>query len=448
MDESHDLFKNWKRDINLLYLDVVVYTDYIINQISSNIELNKDYKKLKKNVDVIQKISSKEFYLKSSEDIFNVIFYIDDLTQQLKNLIELVTDKKYLISIERSMSGTYYETILNKNKKLHKKIEKIEILVNDITNYIINNIDTKLILDTPLHQFEKLYIDNISSTSMLLFNKYINVYEKNNINVSNLTQKIYDYILGYRNEIFNDKPYSSHPLLLMGLTFNLTPNSNLISSNELKQLSNSGIITINNQIVNSDYIILYNIEELLNGKYSTINKNNSINRSTVLYSQTIKTIPISNNNDNTTGIQYIKTDNKSTITVYETIDSGINFRRIGPPTLSFDKIKYIDKGPKPRVYLYNTECMKILNSLPNIKHGKTIEKNKIEYVEVDHLLKIKNLEAMHLALFKEQREKNSEIRLYNLYKANMYLRDIRRVIKKTNIAIKIPFEEYSIIKLF
>jgi len=202
-----ELIKEWKTKINLLYDDVKIYMDIIDNILKSNVEIFRNIASVIKKVTLINKFPKGDIEFKSSKDIFTHIDMIDTITSSLKDLIKTVTDLTHLKQIKSEMSDTYYKTITARGDRLIREINTLEELVVKITESILSSMDKEIVKNTPVSEFEKMYLSHLSSTSSNIFKFYIDTYRENHIDTHSLLQKIYDYILGYKDEILNNKPY-------------------------------------------------------------------------------------------------------------------------------------------------------------------------------------------------------------------------------------------------
>lgn len=440
---TDELIKEWKAKIKILYSDTKIYMETIDDIIKSDITLFRDITDL---IKIIDKTNSVSPTFSTSKDLFVSIGIIDNIVSSINKLIDIVTNPEHLQGVKNEMSDTYYKTINARRNKLVKSSELLYNFIDKITETLLNNVDQEIIKNTPIAEFERLYLTHPSSTSSRIFKYYLDMYDKNNINTRPLLEKMYDYILGYNGESLNDKPYSTHPLLLMGLSFNLMPQNEIIKEDIIPNTTTGGIITINNKINPAMSYTIYNIHALLNGKYTTVNRKESINSDTIIYSKTIQSIPLPKS-INTNAIKNINTDNASLITVYESLDNGLHFRKMSEP-ISSDSVKYLHMGPKPRVYLYNSNCIDVITSKKNIKLATPLVKSKVEYVDATNLLKNRSLDSMYKEIAYSSNDKNKERRLYNIMKANTYLKEIKKVYTKSKSIIQIPFESPLVLNLF
>ena len=444
-----ELINQWKTKVILLHTDIKLYIEIIDNVLKSDIDLIRDINKMLKEVEIDDNLFQKNITFNSTRMIFTNIGKIDHVSSILRQLVNLVTDPLHLKQIKSEMSDTYYKNIVARGKKISKEVDIIQNLIDEITQSVISNLDDNIVKNTHTSEFEQIYLNNLSKTSSLIFNKYLEVYNKYHINTQPILQKIYDYILGYNDEKLNDKPYSSHPLLLMGLSFNLSPHMDFINEDLIMKSTSGGIIKVNNKVNKSVSYTVYDINALLSGKYTTVIKKESINPNTVEYSKTIKLTPLLKKS-RSYNIHNINIDNSAFSTIYESLDGGVHFRQMNK-SLPTDNVRYIDKGPKPRVYLYNSNCMNIISSKPQVKLDKEITKPKEGYVDVTKLIKNKTLSSMYkevTMVHKTNFTKNKERRLFEIFKSEIYLREIRKINTKVMSEVKIPFESPLVLNLF
>lgn len=431
------LIKEYSIKVKELYAMIKQFTDSIIHII----ELDTDNYSLLLSADkkIKKMIKIDKLFFESTEDIFMSLRKISDINNMFKYLMDLITKETYLFEIQKEMSNTYYQSLENSIKEINKNIKNIIKLSKKISRYVSNNINEEMILNTDIKDFEGIYQKYNSSIGIYIFNKYISVYKQNNIDVESILQKIYDYILGYNNEELNKKPYSTHPLLLMGLSFNLNPDNNFISSKDLQDKEKTGIIKINNKLPLSRYSTFYKLYDLLKGSYSTVLKKQSINSDTVYFSKTIENNIIEYKQQKNPFIEMSNLDHNK-INIYESLDGGNTYRSLGK-NLDTNKYKYINMGPKPRTYLYNEKFFDIIN---NRRLLKNIVNYKSEYIDISKLRNINSLSVMYDTIKSDK--KGDEEFLYDIYKANSYLKEIIKLNK--NSIPQIPFTERNILNLF
>ena len=438
-----ELVKEWKINAILLHDSAKIYMDIIDNILKSDVELFRDIAKITK---YINKIPKGEILFNTTKNLFVNIDIVNTITSALEQLVTLITKSEYLKRIKNEMSDTYYKTITTRGDKLVRDVNSLNELAVRLSKSAIDNIDDEVVKGTSISEFEKLYLSHLSSASSIIFKHYMNIYRKINTNTQPLLQKIYDYVLGYKDEKLNRNMYSSHPLLLMGLSFSLTPHTDFISTSVVDKVTSGGIIKINNKISHALSYTTYDIQALLHGKYTTVNRKESINPNTIIYSKTIQSTPLLTSSKGSY-IEEINVNNSALTTVYESLDGSTQFRKIGETTPS-DAIKYINKGPKPRVYLYNSNCIDVLTSKTQTKLPTPVVKSKVEYVDATKLTKNKTLSSMYKELAHSSNDKNRERRLYNIIKANTYLKEIKKINTKYVETILIPFNQSSIYNLF
>ena len=433
------LIKEYTIKVKELYVTLKQFTDSIIHIIELSTDANTYPLVLSTDKKIKKMIKFDNISFESTEDIFKSLQKISDINNIFKYLMDLITKETYLSEIQKEMSNTYYESLKNSIKEINKNIKNIIKLSKKISKSISNNINDEIILNTDIKDFESIYQKYNSSIGIYVFDKYISVYKQNNIDVEGILQKVYDYVLGYNNEELNKKPYSNHPLLLMGLSFNLNPDNNFISYKDLQDEEKKGIIKINNKLQLSHYITFYKLYDLLKGNYSTVLKKQSINSDTVYFSKTIENNIIEYKEQKKPSIEMSNLDH-SKINIYESLDGGNTYRSLGK-NLDTNKYKYINMGPKPRTYLYNKKFLDIIN---NKKIHKTLKNYRSEYIDISELRNIDSLSIMYDKIKSDK--KGDEELLYDIYKANSYLREIRKLSK--NAIPQIPFTERDILNLF
>ena len=440
---SDALIDKWENRFKVLYSDILDYINVIEGAFEvdsiSNEKLTLYQKKYKKQVALLRKY---DFKVDGICEILETLKLINGINQIVRSMVDLVSDDVFLKNIEQGMSNTFYQSVLSHRKRLVKMIDECENLAVDITKEMVNSISDKTVLETSINDFERMYINHISTTSVFVFNKCIELYKLNKINVNSVVQKMYDYILGYLNEPLNKNPYCSHPLLLMGLSFNLKPQSFFISQKDVSEKEKHGLIKINNVLKTDQYMTFYNLGGLLNGKYLQVVKKHSINPDTIFYSRTIENNIINNKKENA----FIKSYNLDhpRMDVYESLDGGNMYRSLNSG-VSTSVFRHIDKGPRPRVYLYNAKFLGALRLKGNSTINKTIKESKSEYVDVSKLMRIDSLSEMYDKISSKS-TKHKEKLLYELYKADTYLKEIRKLGK--NSEPKIPFTEPLMLNLF
>uniref|UniRef100_A0A6C0LHV7 Uncharacterized protein n=1 Tax=viral metagenome TaxID=1070528 RepID=A0A6C0LHV7_9ZZZZ len=449
MDTVYDNINKWKIGLEILYMDILSYRQNIDNvmEYESSTEIKKELKELDKKFKNIYKIEPKSFSFDTTENIFTNISKLNDFSESLKRYIEIITNDVNLKEIKSSMSDTYYKGVLASKKKLEKnKLENINML-KKIVEIIVENVSNDTILNTRIKDFETIFLTNISPMSLILFNKYVKVYKKGSSEnvkmIESFLQKIFDYVLGYKNEKLNESMFSNHPILMMGLTFNLNPHNSFIP---VKDINKSNSILIDNHIKTSTSYTIYNLDKLLNGDYNQVKKIASINRNSVMSSRTIDNTFVEFKSKSK-GIE-MKESGKTT-TIYESLDGNKSYRKLGSE-MEYKDVEYINKGPKPRVYLYNEECMNIIKAKEDIKLKIDIQKTDTS-VELDKSYnKVNDLSSMYSKLNDSKSKKISdEERIFNIYRANTYLNEIRKLNKKEDSeAIKIAFDIPLVVNLF
>ena len=344
--------------INLknIYVDVTYLIELFRGQFQSNIQLYRKIYMIEIKLKKLNRLHPDDFLFNNTQNILESLNKLYVFVLQLSNLLDLANNKTILDNTQTNMSTTYYNTIMSKYKNIEKQINNLKISIDQLATIVSEELNEDIIIDTPVSTFETLYIDNLSPPNLIIFRKYIDIYKKNNINTTTLYTNIYDYILGYQNEQFNVDPMDKNPILLMGLSFNLAPSNIILTKKEIEN-TNGAIVIINTPKIYSQKVV-YNLHKLIHGPYTTINKLCSISPHTISSSNTILIEPIQ---QTTTHPQIINNiNNSSYITVYQSFDNLV-FSLLTPPSQLKIDIQYLDKGPKPRVSLYNDLTFKVIN---------------------------------------------------------------------------------------
>ena len=452
MDRIDKNINEWEKTIYNIYLNQIEYKNYIsdilLSDITSSNKIDKYDKKL-------QKIGYNKikYNISDTESLFELLNKVTDINNTIFEYSEIIFKEEYLKQIKSTMSETYYGSILKVKNNIIKDYSKIYSITQKVIDTIVENINNDIVSNTDIEDFINICTKNINKNTIYLYNKYINIYkqilkEDDLIKLNNFIQNLYEFILGYNNEKLNVNTFSKHPITLMGITFNLnTKNDFFIKENELSKNN----IIINNYIINMRDFVIYNIDKLLNGKYNMIKKNQSIDRDIVEYAKTIYFEPIISPNKTISGsiTNNVSKNDSEIVNVYESLDNGNTFRELKNKYIKNINIPFIDKGPKPRIYLYNKNIFELIKNNPNINLNNKIEKKGSLYIELDKdFIKNNTLESMYKHI-SSQHTKNDlgpetdEKRLYNIYKSNFYLSEIRK-----GGGNKIPNEDFSVLQLF
>ena len=422
MEKDSDKFQKLEKSMNLTYLDIKVYSDYVEEYILIDGEIYKRYKLLNNELKNYTRFNLDNNILDDNiENVFKKVYKFNNIFNKFTEIISIITNNKYTKSIEKTMSVTYYENVESKREKLIKEIKKNRISYIKLIGYISENLNTDLIIKTGIHTVEDLYIKYLSSSNGIIFSKCLSIYEDNNIDTSYIKHKLSAYILGYNNEKLNYKPYSNYPILLMGLTFNLQTDNLFIRDNELKI---NNIIKINNSIYKYNRNYIYNMNKLIYGRYSGVNRVGQINKNIINFGNTIElNIHPMINKINKNNILDININNTDNIELYETID-GVNYRKYQNKNIK--NLKDISNGPDPIIYLYNKELYKKFTSDTDYKSN--INFSEIERVDVNvtKLKKIKDIDKLYNTLYPEN-SYNKEKTLYNIFITNSYMKEIKRM---------------------
>lgn len=389
-------------------------------------ELDEPIEKNSKSYDaMLKKINKEGVEFNSILSLMKVIHSLDSLTSVAEKLIASLTDLRLISNIESELSDRYYKNILEKNKSLKNKIELINKNSRNVTDEGILKIKKDEILKNNLSTIEKAYSDYNSVNVTRIFTVVLETFRENKkdlVLIHEITEKMKDLSLGYKNEKYATKPFSKHPISLMGLTFNLVPvNSQMVP----KPPPENGVcqIFIDNTLKLATNIVIYRLDDLLHGKYTTLNRLHSINKDSAIHSATIQRIPVEKLS---TSKGFEKINDKADIAVvYETFDSGKSYRKLSHmvPTPT---VVNMEKGPRPRVFLYPKNIWEALEA----KRDKVFLNKKLqsvsEYVDAKPFFGIHNIKEMLNKIQKKQSTTMPrEAMLLNYYRAQKRLDEIK-----------------------
>lgn len=430
----------WSNMIKKIYQNELSYLMHIEEELYSDLDLKESIDKLNDTINKYIKGKHKDIDTNSLKSIFESISQLDDETTDLRKVISLVTDLHLIKSIQRSMSETYYNNILAENKALLKEMDKLDKNINDYINQIMNEMSLSLTDQYTMKEIDSLYTSNMSDNTTKLFLKLLKMYKDKGKDIKDIVETIKDISLGYNGERFSLHPFCDHPLLLMGITFNLyahqsttfIPKEDLVSRNE-------PMVLVDNSLKHATNEIIYILNKILFGEYRDIYRNHSINQRSIEASQSIvmRLINVGKN----TGIEELHTKSGEEIDIYESLD-GKKYRKM-LPTLATTLAENLKIGPKPRVYLYNTQCEGVLINKKEIFLTKTPQ-GGTKYIDVSHMKNTRNISDVMKAMGTEK-EKSGEKYLYGIILADKVLKEIKRLKRKKDIKEwKIPLENYLV----
>lgn len=430
----------WYDSIQEIKQDLNVYQNIINEELYSDIS---DREVVDNNNKTLSGLNKKGIDRNSFDDMMKVLSYFDNMTALLKENVDIITKEKYIKSIERSMSETYYKDILSKNKGLHKKIDKLYGNINTYVKIVVSSLSEEDINRYKWDDIIKAYTPNISDSTTKIFMKVLRLYKVKNINIIGIINELKNSSLGYKGELFSKDPYCKHPLLLMGMTFNLYPiQSNTFIDKSDINTTNTGAILIDNSLHNSTNITIYDLKKILYGSYGDISRIHSINKNFIEASKTIIMKPVSV--DKNKGI-IIDNKGKEKTIIYESLD-GKTYRKMGP-IMDTSAANNISIGPKPRVYLYNSLSYDTIKGKKDIFLNKEVEV-RTEYID---LLKYKGLKTIPdvLKLMGITKDGNKDKYLYYVFIASRFLNEIRKLNTRKNIKeYKIAVEKFLVSELF
>jgi hypothetical protein len=437
---------SWINMIEKIYNSTVSYKEIIEEELYSDLELKET---LDKNNKAIEKFIStkkdKNIDRDSIKSLLENLYVLDEITMKLMENIKIITNQQYIKTIQRSMSDTYYNGILNKNKSIIKESNKLVENINKYVNGIATGITSTDIKEYKFEELFKIYVKGITDNTTKVFLKLLQIYKSHGVDIRSTVENIKDVSLGYGGEKFSKNPYCSHPLLLMGLTFNLSTQQphTFVDKELLLSNTDSSIVLIDNSLELATNIVIYNLKKLLYGDYADISRNSSINLKTIEACRSIIMEPVTIKKN--TGIKQINMSKDSKAIIYESLD-GMRYRKMDPPMVR-DLAINIDIGPKPRVYLYNKVASDILINKKDVFLRK-IPEVSVEYIDVSKFKNLKTISDVLKAMGIEK-DKSRDKYLYYIVIANKLLVEIRKLIHRKDVKDwRIPVESYLVKGLF
>lgn len=429
----------WIKMITKLKDCVLAYMENINEELISDINVKSEIDGYLEKLSNISKLKLKS---DSINDIIETIFKIDNMTSAISKVIELVTNLSYIKSIQRSMSETYYENILKENKSLLKSRDKLHKWVDDSIDKVIEE-SINMLGKISIKDTYKIYSKNITANTTKLLTSILKEFRKRGNDISEVIEVMKDNVLGYDGKKFSKKPYCDHPILLMGLTFNLyAPNpKDTLKANDIS----GSYVTVDNSLINATSTTIYDLHNILFGSYRKIYKLHSINKQVVDACSSIKMIPKLIKQKNL-GIKEMTKKDDIFTTIYQSMD-GSNYYTT-KPVLTTDIAKNINIGPKPRVYLYNAKSMEVLEG-----KKKDIFLNKIpiltnKYIDVKKWRNIKTVSDVLKEIGYNTKSKESSI--YSMVIAYKLLNSYKKgkiKVSSENDSQKIDREDYLIKEL-
>jgi len=416
----------WLNVLKEIHDEIFEYKKIVEEKITIFPELDGVIEKTDKSLSAsIKKVIKEGITFNSTLSLMKVVSGLDAVNNDAEKIIMALTDLRLISDIKTSLSDSYYNRVLQKNESLRKKIATVILESRHVTDASILLLKKEDILKNNLSTIENAYFEYKSVNVTRIFTVILAIFRENKKDlelIENITEKMKDLSLGYKNEKYATKPYSKHPISLQGLTFNLVAvNSDFIP----KPKPDPAVcqIFIDNTLKLATNMVIYKLQDLLHGNYSTVNRNHSINANSAKYSATIQRIPVEKLKVST-GIEKVNTDADVAV-VYETQDSGKTYRKMSQmiPTSS---IINLDKGPKPRVFLYPKNIWEAVEAKRNVVFLNKKLTATSEYSNATSYMAINNIKDMLNKIDKKHSNKMPrEAMMLNYYRAQKQLEEVR-----------------------
>ena len=182
---------SWINMIKKIYNSTTSYSEIIEEELYSDLEVKEIIDKNNKAVEkFITNKKDKKIDRDSISSLFKSLYDLDEVTIKLKEIVNLITNHQYIKTIQRSMSDTYFNNILSKNKSLLKEVDKLMDNISKYIDTICEGITSTDIKGCKFEEVFKIYVKSITDNTTKIFLKLLQIYKSHGVDIKDVVENI------------------------------------------------------------------------------------------------------------------------------------------------------------------------------------------------------------------------------------------------------------------